>query len=99
MLISIKIIYSKGNVLYAVGGFDGKTFLRTIEYLNCNNINNGWSMYYKQGDVDFQNDLNNWKNITTTKIPFYFLKNSLTWSKLFNFFFQIQNFDLKVLSP
>jgi len=36
-----------GNVLFAVGGFNGKTFLRTIEYLDVNDTNLSWSMYHK----------------------------------------------------
>lgn len=39
-----------GNNLFAVGGFDGKSFLRTIEYLNINNMESGWSLYHKQHD-------------------------------------------------
>lgn len=42
-----------GDILFAVGGFDGKSFLKSIEYLNCKNLNNGWSMYYRSND--FQN--------------------------------------------
>lgn len=42
-----------GDILFAVGGFDGKSFLKTIEYLNVNNINSGWSMYHKLADFDF----------------------------------------------
>ncbi|CAF0709971.1 unnamed protein product [Brachionus calyciflorus] len=42
-----------GDILFAIGGFDGKSFLKTIEYLNCNNLNNGWSMYHKQNDFEF----------------------------------------------
>lgn len=36
-----------GNYLFAVGGFDGKSFLKTIEYLNVNDLNAGWSIYHK----------------------------------------------------
>jgi hypothetical protein len=36
-----------GDYLFAVGGFDGKQFLRTIEYLNCNDLAAGWCIYYK----------------------------------------------------
>jgi len=39
-----------GNILFAVGGFNGKSFLRTIEYLDCTELNIGWSMYNK---IDF----------------------------------------------
>jgi hypothetical protein len=36
----------------AVGGFDGKSFLKTIEYLNVRHLNNGWSLYYKPDDFE-----------------------------------------------
>ena len=42
-----------GDILFAVGGFDGKSFLKSIEYLNCANQEAGWSMYYKPDDFRF----------------------------------------------
>ena len=42
-----------GDVLFAIGGFDGKQFLKSIEYLNCNKLNDGWSMFHKQSDFEF----------------------------------------------
>jgi influenza virus NS1A-binding protein len=50
LLVRVKLIdffISKGNYLFAVGGFDGKQFLRTIEYLNCDDLAPGWSIYHK----------------------------------------------------
>jgi N-acetylneuraminic acid mutarotase len=41
-----------GDILFAVGGFDGKAFLKNIEYLNCNDTSNGWSMYHRQNDFE-----------------------------------------------
>jgi influenza virus NS1A-binding protein len=42
--VSITLI---GDYLFAVGGFDGKSFLKTIEYLNINDLNAGWSIHHK----------------------------------------------------
>jgi len=36
-----------GNYLFACGGFDGKNFLRTIEYLDCDDMNCGWRIYHE----------------------------------------------------
>lgn len=46
-------MFLTGDILFAIGGFDGKSFLKTIEYLNCNNLDQGWSMYHKSIDFDF----------------------------------------------
>ena len=42
-----------GHILFAVGGFDGKSFLRTIEYFDIKNPQNGWSMFHKPVDFEF----------------------------------------------
>lgn len=39
--------------LYAVGGFSGKTFLNTIEYLDP--ATNEWTMFVPQQDIDLAN--------------------------------------------
>ena len=36
-----------GDYLFAVGGFDGKSFLKTIEYLKISDLEAGWSVYHK----------------------------------------------------
>ena len=40
--------------MFAVGGFDGKSFLRTIEYLNVNKLDAGWSLFHKQSDFNVE---------------------------------------------
>lgn len=41
------------DILFAIGGFDGKSFLKTIEYLNCKSLDDGWSLYYKPSDFEY----------------------------------------------
>jgi len=42
----------KGDILFAVGGYDGKSFVKSIEYLNCKNVNSGWSLFHKPSDFE-----------------------------------------------
>ena len=46
-------IHYLGDILFATGGFDGKSFLKTIEYLNVGAPNEGWSLYFKPVDFEF----------------------------------------------
>lgn len=39
-----------GNNLFAVGGYDGKSFLRSIECLNIKNMDAGWSLFHRPHD-------------------------------------------------